>query len=151
MSRWSASAFEQSLEYTGRVERVDCIQRISDSRFAVSGHENSIGIYSLDQGTPLSSLHGHEGRVPRWRCIHQGRFLASASYDMSWRLWDLETEREIQKQAPRQARLWDCFSSRWRPLGAHPVWTHWPVFGTAGLGGAFGRLSGAGMRMPSSL
>ncbi|KAI9709360.1 MAG: hypothetical protein M1820_003480 [Bogoriella megaspora] len=67
---------------------------------ASSGGEgdHEIHIWSLDEDTPISTLSGHTGRVCRIEFHPSGRYLASASYDMTWRLWDVTTTVELLLQ-----------------------------------------------------
>ncbi|PLN82846.1 putative pre-mRNA splicing factor [Aspergillus taichungensis] len=62
------------------------------------GGEGNVALWSLDQDQPLATLSGHSGRVCRTEFHPSGRYLASASYDTTWRLWDVETSRELQLQ-----------------------------------------------------
>lgn len=57
-----------------------------------------IALWSLDQSSPLSRLHGHTARVASLAFHPSGALLGSASYDYSWRLWDIEHARELQLQ-----------------------------------------------------
>lgn len=59
---------------------------------------NDIHFWSLDSETPLATLSGHTGRVCRVEFHPSARYLASASFDTSWRLWDVETTTELQLQ-----------------------------------------------------
>lgn len=65
---------------------------------ASGGGEGVVHLWSLNQETPLASLHGHSARVARVEHHPNGRYLASASYDTTWRLWDLETQKELLLQ-----------------------------------------------------
>lgn len=47
---------------------------------------------------PLAVLEGHEGRVCRTAFHPSGNYVASASFDTSWRLWDVERRKEILLQ-----------------------------------------------------
>lgn len=58
---------------------------------ASGGAEGKVHLWSLTQDTPISTLSGHAGRVCRVEFHPSGRYLASASEDTSWRLWDVET------------------------------------------------------------
>lgn len=47
---------------------------------------------------PSATLRGHQDRLSR-ACFHpSGRYAASSSYDLTWRLWDLESEKEVLRQ-----------------------------------------------------
>ena len=65
---------------------------------ATSGGEGNIHLWSLNQDTPLSTLSGHTGRVCRVEFHPSGQYLASASYDTTWRLWDINTTTELLLQ-----------------------------------------------------
>lgn len=62
------------------------------------GGEGNVALWSLDQDKPLATLSGHSGRVCRTEFHPSGRYLASASYDTTWRLWDVETTTELLLQ-----------------------------------------------------
>lgn len=47
---------------------------------------------------PLSTLSGHSHRVVKVAFHPSGRYLSSASYDGTWRLWDVETSKELLLQ-----------------------------------------------------
>lgn len=48
--------------------------------------------------TPLATLKGHEDRVCRVAFHPSGDYVASASFDTSWRLWDVATAKELLLQ-----------------------------------------------------
>jgi U4/U6 small nuclear ribonucleoprotein PRP4 len=62
------------------------------------GGANEIHFWSLDKDTPLSTLQGHTDRVCRVEFHPSGKYLASASFDTTWRLWDVETTTELLLQ-----------------------------------------------------
>lgn len=47
---------------------------------------------------PLRTMKGHAGRVCRVAYHAAGRHAASASFDETWRLWDVETGKELLLQ-----------------------------------------------------
>lgn len=65
---------------------------------ATSGGEGDIHLWSLAQDTPISTLSGHSARVCRTEFHPSGKYLASASYDTTWRLWDVATTTELLLQ-----------------------------------------------------
>lgn len=62
------------------------------------GGESDVHLWSLEQDTPLSTLSGHTDRVCRVEFHPSGQYLASASFDTTWRLWDVETTTELLLQ-----------------------------------------------------
>lgn len=48
--------------------------------------------------TPLSTLKGHQDRVCRVAFHPSGNYVASASFDTTWRLWDVATSQELLLQ-----------------------------------------------------
>jgi len=46
----------------------------------------------------VGELVGHKLRVSRAVYHPSGRYVGSASYDTSWRLWDVETQKELVLQ-----------------------------------------------------
>ncbi|CAG8478940.1 6117_t:CDS:10 [Acaulospora colombiana] len=57
-----------------------------------------IHLWSLENDTPIGSLRGHTSRVAKVDFHPSGRFLGSTGYDYSWRLWDIETTKELLLQ-----------------------------------------------------
>ena len=62
---------------------------------ASGGGEGSVKLWSLNRRGPLATLEGHSARVCRVAFHPSGRFLASASFDTTWRLWDLEAQTAV--------------------------------------------------------
>ena len=62
------------------------------------GGASDVHLWSLDSDTPLATLSGHSDRVCRVEFHPSGKYLASASFDTTWRLWDVETTSELLLQ-----------------------------------------------------
>ncbi|KAK5072527.1 hypothetical protein LTR64_004998 [Lithohypha guttulata] len=62
------------------------------------GGASDIHLWSLEEDTPISTLQGHSDRVCRVEFHPSGKYLASASFDTTWRLWDVETTTELLLQ-----------------------------------------------------
>lgn len=66
---------------------------------ASCGADPVVNLWSLEGGSaPLASLSGHTLKVARARFHPSGDFLASGGFDHTWRLWDLESQRELLLQ-----------------------------------------------------
>ncbi|EFX04319.1 pre-mRNA splicing factor [Grosmannia clavigera kw1407] len=66
---------------------------------ASGGAEGLVQLWSLEQDTPVATLAGHTARVCRVEFHPSGAFLASASEDASWRLWDVRRAGEDASSA----------------------------------------------------
>lgn len=101
---------EEKLSVKGHTDRVGGLSwfpgatipesNVSESsvNLVSGGGEGNVCLWSLDKSQPLATLQGHSGRVCRTEFHPSGKYLASASYDTTWRLWDVETTAELQLQ-----------------------------------------------------
>lgn len=58
----------------------------------------AVHLWSLKDEAPLAVMQGHQGRVCRTAFHPSGNYVASASFDTSWRLWDVLTQKELLLQ-----------------------------------------------------
>ena len=122
--QWSLPDCEQAFVYSNRPDRIDDILRLPESLFAVSGIDGSIDLFKEAEEAAKCSFKGHEGRVPRLAMHPSGRLVASAGFDRTWRLWDLESCQEVQSQ---EGHARPIYSVTYHPDGA--------LVGTGGLDG----------------
>lgn len=59
---------------------------------------NSSDSMSSTSESPLSIMKGHQDRVCRVAFHPSGNYVASASFDTTWRLWDVDTSKELLLQ-----------------------------------------------------
>lgn len=78
----------------------DCnVNLWSLNRYVQNGIRFGIGIYRyFCSESPLSVLKGHQDRVCRVAFHPSGDYVASASFDTTWRLWDVATSKELLLQ-----------------------------------------------------
>ncbi|KAG6854037.1 hypothetical protein C0991_011242 [Blastosporella zonata] len=65
---------------------------------ASGGGEGSVNLWSLESDSPISIMKGHQDRVCRVAFHPSGSYVASASFDTTWRLWDVNTSKELLLQ-----------------------------------------------------
>lgn len=56
-------------------------------------------MWDYESGECVRTLLGHAGRLARIGFHPTGRYLGTASFDHTWRLWDVETGQELLLQA----------------------------------------------------
>ncbi|KAI8901232.1 hypothetical protein BC833DRAFT_617770 [Globomyces pollinis-pini] len=104
---WSIPNSECLLSLKGHRDRVSGLDwhpqaTLSQSPNAVNlvtgATDGGVHLWSLAQDTPIGKLDGHDMRVARLAFHPSGRFVGTASFDTSWRFWDVETERELLLQ-----------------------------------------------------
>lgn len=83
---------------------------------ATASGDGSISLWG-GNGKERGRLQGHERRVSRlaFNSLDGGKFLASTSHDMTWRLWDVETCTELLLQEGHSSPV---FSAAWHVDGA---------------------------------
>jgi len=70
-----------------------------DSVNLVSGAgDMCVNVWSLNSETPISVMKGHQDRICRVAFHPSGNYVASASFDTTWRLWDVNTSKELLLQ-----------------------------------------------------
>jgi U4/U6 small nuclear ribonucleoprotein PRP4 len=60
--------------------------------------DGSVCLWNLESESPIAELESHKERVARLSFHPSGRFIGTACYDHSWRLFDLETNVEVLHQ-----------------------------------------------------
>ncbi|KAF8475189.1 U4/U6 snRNP-specific spliceosomal protein [Russula ochroleuca] len=75
------------------------LSQSADSVNLVSGAGDAcVNVWSLSSETPISVMKGHQDRICRVAFHPSGNYVASASFDTTWRLWDINTSKEILLQ-----------------------------------------------------
>ncbi|KAH7105758.1 WD40 repeat-like protein [Auriculariales sp. MPI-PUGE-AT-0066] len=116
---WNVPACTPVKTWHGHSDRVggiawhpDATARYSDNvvHLASGGEEGNVTLWSLNADEPLAVLKGHVDRVARIAFHPSGSYIASASFDTSWRWWDIETGKSllVQEGHSRQVYAVDC-------------------------------------------
>ncbi|KAH8701017.1 putative pre-mRNA splicing factor [Talaromyces proteolyticus] len=108
---WSVPNLDEKMCYQGHAGLVSGLSwfpgaTLPGSNVSESAVNLAINLWSLDKKEPLSTLSGHTGRVCRVEFHPSGRYLASASYDTTWRLWDVETTTELLLQEGHSSEVY---------------------------------------------
>lgn len=85
---------------------------------ASGGSQGVVSLFSLDSTSAVAQLTGHEHRVSRMDFHPSGRYLGTASYDMTWKLWDVERQRDLLTQ---EGHSKEVFAIKFHPDGSLAV------------------------------
>ncbi|KAF8738935.1 pre-mRNA processing factor 4 (PRP4) like, partial [Rhizoctonia solani] len=97
---WNVPACDLAKPYRAHGDRVGGVawhpqatlsQSADAINLATGGADLEVSLWSLNSDKALHTLKGHADRVCRVAFHPSGQYLASASYDGSWRLWDAST------------------------------------------------------------
>ncbi|CAL8106283.1 unnamed protein product [Calicophoron daubneyi] len=113
---WSIPKCTLDLNLRGHTAPACCIAWHPQARLqpeqqlalASSAQDGSVKLWSLDSEEPLADIEGHAPyRVSRLAFHPSGRFLGTACFDLSWRLWDLEVCEEVLHQEGHSKPVYD--------------------------------------------
>lgn len=72
---------------------------VNEVAMASGASDGSVKLWAFHQEEAIADINGHmPHRVSRLAFHPSGRFLGTACYDNSWRLWDLEQKQEVLHQ-----------------------------------------------------
>ncbi|KAI8618832.1 WD40-repeat-containing domain protein [Chytriomyces sp. MP71] len=63
-----------------------------------SGMDGTVNLHNFESPLPIGNLKGHEMRVARVAFHPSGRYVGTASFDQTWRLWDAERQEQLLVQ-----------------------------------------------------
>jgi U4/U6 small nuclear ribonucleoprotein PRP4 len=105
---WNVETCEEVNTFRGHSDRANCVlfhpqATLSQSPTALNmascGADNSVLLWSLrEPSRPLHRFNSHTAKVNRIAFHPSGRFLASTSDDLTWKLYDLEIGKEVLEQ-----------------------------------------------------
>jgi len=106
---WDSDTGNHIRTYKGHTERCNSISirhqlhgtqiRPGTVGLASSGSDSTILLWDIEDGEkPLHTLRVHDERVNRVVFHPHGGLLGSTSHDLTWRLTDVETQKQIQEQ-----------------------------------------------------
>ncbi|CAE6475128.1 unnamed protein product [Rhizoctonia solani] len=111
---WNVPACDLAKPYRAHGDRVGGVAwhpqaTLSQSPDAVNlatgGADLEVSLWSLNSDKTLHTLKGHADRVCRVAFHPSGQYIASASYDGSWRLWDASTGQNTGSHVPDRQLL----------------------------------------------
>ncbi|KAG7298486.1 hypothetical protein JYU34_018116 [Plutella xylostella] len=83
----------------GGAMEVEVESSARECAMASCAYDGSVHLWNFASDQPMASLAGHSPhRVARVEFHPSGRFLATTVFDHSWRLWDLESGKEVLHQ-----------------------------------------------------
>ncbi|QLL33717.1 hypothetical protein HG536_0F00410 [Torulaspora globosa] len=90
------SVVEQA--HNGKVGEVDW--NATGDLLATGGEDGQVKLFSAAAGElrPTIAFEGHERRVAGTKFHPSGKYVASCSFDKTWRLWDIQTQQELLLQ-----------------------------------------------------
>ncbi|KAJ1924268.1 hypothetical protein IWQ60_005307 [Tieghemiomyces parasiticus] len=104
---WNVPSCDHHLTLKGHTDRVSGLDFHPQSTMGLSpsvvnlatgSADKLIHLWSLASDLPIGILTGHTMRVAKVQFHPSGRYLASTSFDTTWRFWDVETQRELLLQ-----------------------------------------------------
>ncbi|KAJ1027674.1 hypothetical protein NDA16_002013 [Ustilago loliicola] len=104
---WQVPSATHKLTYRGQTDKVGGLAwhpraTLTQDPAAVNlvsgAGDASVCLWSLQTDRPLATLQGHEARVARTAFHPTGDYVASASFDGTWRLWDVATSECLTVQ-----------------------------------------------------
>ncbi|KAJ3253329.1 U4/U6 small nuclear ribonucleoprotein Prp4 [Chytriomyces hyalinus] len=104
---WGIPNCEHLLTLKGHSERVSGIafhpgstlsQSSGSLNLVTSGMDGRVNMHNFESNLPIGELKGHQMRVARVAFHPSGRYIGTASFDQTWRLWDSERATELLLQ-----------------------------------------------------
>ena len=99
------------------------------TRVATVGGNQSVHVFSADDGRELMTLAGHGGFVFRVAFSPDGGQVVTVSNDATVRVWDLTAKAELfSLSLPTRAQAWGAFDLAFRTTSAGDSWIAVPLF-----------------------
>ncbi|CAJ0574095.1 unnamed protein product, partial [Mesorhabditis spiculigera] len=101
---WKRENCEQMIKYTGHHGQCGCARFhpkafVSQDEYALNvascGHDGTVALWSLSSESPIGQLDKHPQRVARLAFHPTGRWIATACFDSTWRLFDADVGEEL--------------------------------------------------------
>ncbi len=103
---WARATLERERKFSGHTCRVleadwhpksglDGGPSMEAVNFATASSDGTARLWSLESEKPLQTFKGHTRRLARVAWHGSGEYLATTSYDHTWRLWHPERQQEV--------------------------------------------------------
>lgn len=109
---WDLASKSVLDELHGHDAAVNAVTFLPDGQALSASDDGTLALWDLDEGAMRARFEGHEGKVVAIAVSSDGRLAASAGWDKTVRLWDLET------RSPAEASL-QVLETRDNPNAVH--------------------------------
>ncbi|CAB3407134.1 unnamed protein product [Caenorhabditis bovis] len=101
---WNRETCAQEVKYTGHIQQAGCARfhpgaysSVSESSLNIvsGGHDGTVLLWSLDKEHPIGEIEKHGHRVSKLAFHPNGLHLATTCFDSTWRIYDLQTKKEL--------------------------------------------------------
>ena len=94
---WDGATGEKIADLAGHERHVSCVDFSNDGRWLLTGggHDKTVILWDVANRKAVRTFEGHTDQIEGARFLSDGHRMVTASKDMSIRVWDVETGKEL--------------------------------------------------------